>query len=79
VRPESIRIALGGDYPGTIFDIGPPFGGRREVKLRIGNCVLRAALDSGELVGPGQCRVSIHPSAVQVWTSQMQSEGKARL
>ena len=68
VRPESIRIAPNGGYPGTIFDIGPSSGGRREVKLRLGTCVLRATVDSGEPVGPGPCRVSIHPSAVQVWT-----------
>jgi molybdate transport system permease protein len=73
VRPESIRITQAGDYPGTIFDAGPSVGGRREVKLRLGNADLRATLDSGEPVGSGQCRVSIHPSAVQVWTSQMQS------
>jgi molybdate transport system permease protein len=79
VRPESIRITPDGSYPGMIVDINPPSGGRREVKLRLGTCVLRAALDSGEPVGPGPCRVSIHPSAVQVWTSRMQSAGKARI
>jgi ABC-type Fe3+/spermidine/putrescine transport system ATPase subunit len=79
VRPESIRITPGGDYPGTIFDMGPSSGGRREVKLRLGTCVLRATLDSGEPVGPGPCRVSIHPSAVQVWTSRMQPVEKAGL
>jgi ABC-type Fe3+/spermidine/putrescine transport system ATPase subunit/ABC-type sulfate transport system permease component len=79
VRPESIRITPSGNYPGIISDIGPSSGGRREVKLRMGTCVLRAALDSGEPVGPGPCRVSIHPSAVQVWTSRMQSVEKARL
>jgi ABC-type Fe3+/spermidine/putrescine transport system ATPase subunit/ABC-type sulfate transport system permease component len=67
VRPESIRITQGGEYPGEICDIGSSFGGRREVKLRIGNGVLRATLDFGEPVGPGPCRVSIAPSAVQVW------------
>ena len=72
VRPERIRITQGGSYPGTIFETGPSFGGRREVTLRLGTCVLRAALDSGDHVVAGPCRVAIHPSAVQVWTSQTQ-------
>jgi molybdate transport system permease protein len=67
VRPESIRIAPDGDYPGTILAIDPPFGGRCGVRLRVGHCDLLAAVESGAPVAPGPCHVSIHPEAVQVW------------
>jgi molybdate transport system permease protein len=67
VRPESIRIMPGGHYSGTILVDGRSVGGRRDIRLLLGHCLLRATLDAGEPVGPGPCRVSIHPSAVQVW------------
>jgi molybdate transport system permease protein len=67
VRPESIRIIPGGHYSGTILVEARSVGGRRNIRLRLGNCLLRATLDASEPVGPGPCRVAIHPSAVQVW------------
>jgi molybdate transport system permease protein len=69
VRPESIRITPDGPYPGTILDVDPARAGRRDVTLTLGHCQLRATLDSGAPASPGPCRVSIDPSALQVWAS----------
>jgi ABC-type Fe3+/spermidine/putrescine transport system ATPase subunit/ABC-type sulfate transport system permease component len=70
VRPDCVRIGAAGDYPATIVDLGPPFAGRREVTLRLGRCLLRAALEEGAPLSPGRCRVSIHPAAVQAWVAE---------
>jgi ABC-type Fe3+/spermidine/putrescine transport system ATPase subunit/ABC-type sulfate transport system permease component len=70
VRPDCVRIGSEGDYPATIVDVGAPFAGRREVTLRLGQCLLRAVLEPGAPASPGPCRVSIHPAAVQVWVAE---------
>jgi ABC-type Fe3+/spermidine/putrescine transport system ATPase subunit/ABC-type sulfate transport system permease component len=70
VRPDCVRIGSEGDYPATIVDVGAPFAGRREVTLRLGRCLLCAALEPGAPASPGPCRVSIDPAAVQVWVAE---------
>jgi molybdate transport system permease protein len=67
VRPEAIRIISGGRHAATILSSVRSVGGRNEVKLRLGNCLLRAEQDDGEPVAFGACCVSINPTAVQIW------------
>ncbi len=70
VRPSDIGIAAGGRYPGLVERIGKLVAGQRDVSVRLGDCLLRATASAGALVAPGPCRVSIHPTAVQVWITQ---------
>jgi molybdate transport system permease protein len=74
VRPESIRITPDGPYPGIILDVDRPRAGQRDVTLTLGHCQLRATLDSGAPASPGPCRVSIDPSALQVWPSPFEPD-----
>lgn len=70
VRPGDIGIAADGRYPGLVERIGKLVAGQRDVSVRLGDCLLRATAGAGALVAPGPCRVSIHPTAVQVWITQ---------
>jgi molybdate transport system permease protein len=70
VGPGCIRIGQGGRYPAAVEALEPVIAGQRQAMLRIGCCSLRAALPGGAAMEPGECQVSIDPSAVQVWRAQ---------
>jgi molybdate transport system permease protein len=67
VRPDRLRIVGAGGYPCTILGVRPPVAGQQELRLRLGETVLRVTQEAEAHLRPGPAQLAIPPSAVQIW------------
>ncbi len=67
IRPEAVRIHAEHGLPATLISTGLVRAGQRAATVRVGDAVLKAYAEAGCVIQPGPCRVTIEPSAVQVW------------
>jgi len=67
IKPERLRLAEAGGYPGVILEVHAAIAGRQALRFRLGETVLRVTAEEAAAPKPGPAQLVIPSSAVQVW------------